>query len=161
MVFVVVEHEIHGAEGLAVRESQSIVYLPIPSQYTPPPKKEGPLDALVIDEKQPISTPLLFRYSAITFNAHRIHYDLQYAQQTEHYPGLVVHGPLQANLLMAAAAEWKGRCPDRFAFRGVHPMFHDHDLNVRATLREGGTLSLCTVADAGHMGMTATAEWED
>jgi 3-methylfumaryl-CoA hydratase len=161
MVFVTVDHELHGGAGLAVRERQNIVYLPIAPEFTPPPKKPGPVDGLVIDRVQPVSTALLFRYSAITFNAHRIHYDLPYAQQVEHYPGLVVHGPLQANLLIAEATAWAGRAPDRFEFRGVHPMFHDSDLRLCATRTEGGALALSTVAEAGHMGMQAKAEWED
>ena len=102
---------------------------------------------------------LLFRYSAITFNAHRIHFDLPYAKDVEHYPGLVVHGPLQANLLMAEATAWKGRCPDHFEFRGVHPMFHDSDLRLCAQKIENG-LEMVTVADQGHVGMQAKAFWE-
>ena len=161
MVFVEVAHELRGSAGLAIRETQTIVYLPIAPEFTPPPKKPGPTEDLVIDVVQPVSTALLFRYSAITFNAHRIHFDLPYAQEVEHYPGLVVHGPLQANLLMAEATAWKGRRPDRFSFRGIHPMFHDTDMHLRATQTESGGLSMCTVAAAGHVGMDVKAEWED
>ena len=160
MVFVEVAHALHGEAGLAIREKQTIVYLPIAPEFTPPPKKQGPTDNLVFDVSRPLSTALLFRYSAITFNAHRIHYDLPYAQDVEHYPGLVVHGPLQANLLMAEATQWAGRRPDRFRFRGVHPMFLDTAMDLRATRSETG-LSLCTVAEAGHIGMSAKADWED
>ncbi|NRB00957.1 MAG: MaoC family dehydratase N-terminal domain-containing protein [Rhodobacteraceae bacterium] len=159
MVFVSVEHELCGGAGLAIRESQTIVYLPIQPQFTPPPKKQGPTNNLVFDVHQPVSTSLLFRYSAITFNAHRVHFDLPYAQIVEHYPGLIVHGPMQANFLMAEATAWKGRRPDQFSFRGVHPMFHDSDMQLRATKREGG-LDLFTVADGGHIGMIAMAAWE-
>lgn len=161
MVFVEVAHELRGSAGLAIRETQIIVYLPIAPRFIPPPKKPGPTEGLVIDIEHPVSTALLFRYSAITFNAHRIHFDLPYAQEVEHYPGLVVHGPLQANLLMAEAAAWKGRRPDRFSFRGVHPMFHDDRLHLRAVLETGGALSMCTVAAAGHKCLQANAEWED
>lgn len=161
MVFVVVDHALHTARGLAVAETQSIVYLPIAPRFTPPPKTQGPTEDLAFDVAQTVTTALLFRYSAITFNAHRIHYDLPYAQNVEHYPGLVVHGPLQANLLMAEATAWKGRRPDRFSFRGVHPMFHDSDMHLRATTTETDGLNMCTVATAGHMGMTAKADWED
>ncbi len=161
MVFVEVAHELRGRAGLAIRETQTIVYLPIAPQFTPPPKQPGPTANLVFDVHQAVSAALLFRYSAITFNAHRIHYDLPYAQQVEHYPALVVHGPLQANLLMAEATAWKGRRPDRFSFRGVHPMFHDSDMRLCATHAEGGGLDMCTVASAGHIGMKSKAEWED
>jgi len=161
MVFVVVEHELHGRSGLAIRETQSIVYLPIAPEFTPPPKKAGPTENLAFDVVQDVSTALLFRYSAITFNAHRIHFDLPYAKEVEHYPALIVHGPMQANFLMAEATEWKGRRPDRFSFRGVHPMFHDSDLHLRATVDDAGALDMSTVADAGHMGMKAKASWEN
>lgn len=161
LVFVEVAHELRGSAGLAIRERQTIVYLPIAPQFTPPPKKPGPTKGLMIDLEQPVSTALLFRYSAITFNAHRIHFDLPYAQEVEHYPGLVVHGPLQANLLMAEAISWKGRRPDRFSFRGVHPMFHDDGMHLRATRATGGGLDMSTVAAAGHKCMQSKAEWED
>lgn len=162
MVFVVVEHELFGSQGLAVRETQAIVYLPIAPEFTPPPKHPGPTENLSVDTREPISTSLLFRYSAITFNAHRIHYDLPYTQQVEHYPGLVVHGPLQANLLIARATAWKGVRPDRFSFRGVHPMFHTSDLHLRATENGVGSLDMCTVAaTGGHVCMRAKAEWEN
>jgi 3-methylfumaryl-CoA hydratase len=65
---------------------------------------------------------LLFRYSALTFNAHRIHYDHVYATGTEGYPGLVVHGPLQATLLLNLAADALQGAPKRFAYRGLAPM---------------------------------------
>ena len=161
MVFVSVDHALHGTNGLAITERQEIVYLPIAPEFRPPAKRPGPSDNLLIDRKVAVSPPLLFRYSAITFNAHRIHYDLDYARTVEHYPGLVVHGPLQANLLMAEAVRLKGRTPTAFRFRGVHPMFHDSDLMLRGVAGEGDALDLCTVADPGHIGMTATASWED
>lgn len=160
MVFVDVEHEISGAAGLAVREIQTLVYLPVPTEFSPPPKKNGPVEDLTFDVVQAVSSALLFRYSAITFNAHRIHYDMLYAKEVEHYPGLVVHGPLQATLLMANAARCRGRRPDTFNFRGVHPMFHDSDLHLRGQATPRG-LELFTVAAAGHIGMSAKAEWEN
>lgn len=158
MVFVTVDHAIFGERGLAVEERQDIVYLPIPDRYAPPAKRTMP-DAPVLRESHAMSEPLLFRYSALTFNAHRIHYDLPYAQIVEHYPGLVVHGPLQATLLMQAAVAHKGRVPDDFHFRGVHPMFAGTDLDVVA-VEEDGALALCT-GQEGHQGMQATAIWEE
>ena len=161
MVFVTVEHVLTGASGPAISERQDIVYLPIAPEFTPPPKRPGPTEGLEFDRTHPVSPALLFRYSAITFNAHRIHYDLPYARQVEHYPGLVVHGPLQANLLIAQATAHVGRAPQTFKFRGVHPMFHDSHLRLCATRPADSTLDLCTIADAGHIGMQATATWED
>lgn len=161
MVFVEVAHELRGGAGLVIKEKQTIVYLPMAPQFIAPPKKAGPTEDLMFDREQAVSTALLFRYSAITFNAHRIHFDLPYAKDVEHYPGLVVHGPLQANLLMAEATAHKGRRPDRFSFRGIHPMFHDNGMHLRAISDDNGGLSMCTVADAGHKCMQAKAEWND
>jgi 3-methylfumaryl-CoA hydratase len=70
---------------------------------------------------------LLFRYSAVTFNGHRIHYDRAYATQVEAYPGLVVHGPLLATLLQAFAEQSSGAKLRRFAFRGAAPLFDGED----------------------------------
>lgn len=159
MVFVTVEHEIAGREGMAIRERQDIVYLPMPDRFTPPAPRPVP-GAPLLDETVPVNEALLFRYSACTFNAHRIHYDLPYAQAVEKYPALVVHGPLQATYLAALAGRWKGRPPDRFSFRGVHPCFHDHDLRLMAEACDGG-LTLCTARGDAHQCQTATAIWED
>lgn len=161
MVFVTVDHALYGAAGLAVRETQSIVYLPIAPEFRPPPKKPAPQGDIAFDLPQPVSTALLFRYSAITFNAHRIHFDLPYAREVENYPGLVVHGPLQANLLMAEATEWRGRRPDRFRFRGVHPMFPEAGMSLRGVRSGENGLKMCTLADADYMGLTADGDWED
>ncbi|MGX9353004.1 FAS1-like dehydratase domain-containing protein [Shimia sp. W99] len=158
MVFVTVDHQIFGPAGLAIEERQDIVYLQIPESYDPPKKRAMP-EAPVLRQDHATPATLLFRYSALTFNAHRIHYDLDYAREVEHYPGLVVHGPLQATLLMQAACAHKGRVPDDFHFRGVHPMFAGNDLAI-AAVEEEGALTLCT-GQGGHQGMQATAIWED
>jgi 3-methylfumaryl-CoA hydratase len=82
----------------------------------------------------------------------------------EHYPGLVVHGPLQATLLFDAATRHRGRGPDRFGFRGVHPMFAGQPLRILAETSAEDRLGLCTAAtegNGGHQGMQATASWED
>ena len=160
MVFVTVEHEVSGADGVAIRETQDIVYLQIPDTFTPPKAVPVP-DAPAFDHGFPVSPALLFRYSALTFNAHRIHYDLEYSKQVEKYPGLIVHGPLQATLLMDRATDHAGRAPTRFKFRGIHPMFHFENLHLMGVAAEDGALSLCTGSPRGHQGLKATAIWED
>ena len=109
MVFVTLEHDISGEGGPALRERQDLVYLQIPDTFRAP--KAIPAPQSDLREPVAVTTPLLFRYSAITFNAHRIHYDLPYTREVEHYPDLVVHGPLQANLLMDMAMRHRGRPP--------------------------------------------------
>ena len=157
MVFVTVDHRIYGAGGLAVEERQDIVYLPFAEGYTPPKKRPMP-EAPDRSARREATETLLFRYSALTFNAHRIHYDLAYARDAEHYPGLVVHGPLQATWLMQLATTHAGRRPDEFHYRGVHPLFAGNPVDL-AAVEEDGVLTLCTGQD-GHQGMTATAIWQ-
>lgn len=161
MVFVTVAHDISTDAGLCISETQNIVYLNIPATFAPPPKQPVPTDDLLLNEAVPLSEALLFRYSAVTFNAHRIHYDLPYAQQTEHYPALVVHGPLQASLLIAAATKLRGRPPTRFEFRGVHPVFHTDHMRLIAQAVSANEISLCTAVGESHQGMQATAFWKD
>ena len=156
MTLISLDHAITGPRGLAVEERQDIVYLPMPERFAPPRKQ--PMGAPVT-RSLPIEETMLFRYSALTFNAHRIHYDADYARNVEHYPGLVVHGPLQATLLMQAACDARGRMPESFAFRSVHPLFVGSDLDIAMTEQEDGTLTLWT-GQSGHQGMQATAIWD-
>lgn len=158
MVFVTVEHEIEGESGLAISERQDIVYLAIPPKFTPP-KHIAPPPAPDHSEDIAVGEARLFRYSAATFNAHRIHYDLPYATGVERYPGLVVHGPLQATLLIDAATRWRGDPPTKFSFRGVHPLFHnDAPRMMGVDDGETGPMTLC-VATGDHQTLTAKAEW--
>lgn len=161
MVFVTVEHALDGPAGLAIEERQDIVYMPMPECFTPPKKTPAPAApeaALTL----PMPETRLFRFSAATFNAHRIHYDLPYTQEVEKYPGLVVHGPMQALCLMALAVAQAGRAPDRFRFRGVHPLFAGAPMRALAWREEDAPgLALCAAAAEGHMTMRATADWEE
>jgi 3-methylfumaryl-CoA hydratase len=127
LVFVEVEHETSGASGLAVREVQSLVYREAAASNSPPappPLGAGTFDPAAWTAHRAIapSEPLLFRYSALTFNSHRIHYDLPYAVTQENYRGLVVHGPLTASLLLDLARRELGdNALKTFAFRGISP----------------------------------------
>ena len=131
LVFVVLRHQFTDARGLALTEEQDIVYRAAaqPGDVAPPPQP-APQDAAWSREIVP-DPVLLFRYSALTFNGHRIHYDRQYATGVEGYPGLVVHGPLLATLL----AELAGRENPRariagFSFKAVRPIFDLHPFRV-------------------------------
>ena len=154
MFLVTVDHMIFGAMGLAIVEKQDIVYLNIPDMFTPP--KARPMPEAVTEQITPTET-LLFRYSALTFNAHRIHYDRTYTTEVEKYPDLIVHGPLQATYLMRAANRHKGRMPSYFDFRGVHPMFLGQSCDI-AMQEDEGSLTLWT-GQGGHQCMLATATW--
>ena len=134
LVFVTVRHEITGPAGLAVTDRHDIVYRepPAPGAAAPPPPPTAPDTS---DRVEPwIADPtLLFRYSALTFNGHRIHYDLPYARDEEGYPGLVVHGPLLATLMAGAAEALEPETPlTRFAFRAMGPVFAGEPFTVHS-----------------------------
>ncbi|MCK0149213.1 MaoC family dehydratase N-terminal domain-containing protein [Marivita sp. S6314] len=160
MVFVAVAHEVYHADTHLLSEVHNIVYLDIPPSYSPPNPKPVP-DSPVFSIDEPMPITRLFRYSAATFNAHRIHYDLSYARDVENYPGLLVHGPLQATLMLAHAARHTGRTPRSFAYRGVHPMFHDDPMQIMGFDATHDSLSVCTVKPGRHQGMHGTIRWAD
>jgi 3-methylfumaryl-CoA hydratase len=158
MVFVTVQHEVSGAAGLAIREEQDIVYIAMPDRFTPPPPVTAPAAAWRQDVA--MDTVRLFRFSALTFNAHRIHFDLPYATAVEKYPGLVVHGPMQAMLLMQAArARAEGAMPRGFRFRGVRPLFHFDALSLQGQGLIAGAEALATVNGEGLVCMQADMAW--
>ena len=160
MVFVTVEHEIARDGEPLMSEQQDIVYLPIADRFTPPPPVALPECAW--RESVAVDPVLLFRFSALTFNAHRIHYDRSYATDVERYPGLVVHGPLQAILLFDAACRAEpDRAPAAVAFRGLRPMF-DSDaltLNGRPAGEDGTELYTANAEEA--VGVRAHLVWRD
>ncbi|MGQ0564142.1 MAG: FAS1-like dehydratase domain-containing protein [Gemmobacter sp.] len=158
MVFVTVGHQVEGPDGLAVTEEQDIVYVAMPERFSPPPPQPAPDGALWRDPVA-MDTVRLFRFSALTFNAHRIHFDLPYAQGVEKYPGLVVHGPMQAMLLMAAGIRARGAMPASFRFRGVRPLFHDQTVTLTGWPEAEGRQSLAVVTDEGVMTMQADIGW--
>ncbi len=154
LVFVTVRHELQ-VDGLAaITEEQDIVYLAIPDVFTPPvPVAAPPSDW---SESVSIDPVLLFRFSALTFNGHRIHYDREYARQVEHYPGLVVHGPLQAVLLFdAATRRVPGGIFRRFDFRSFRPVFDSDSVAGHGRAGEAGEIDLFTEV-GGAIAMRAT-----
>jgi 3-methylfumaryl-CoA hydratase len=160
LCFVTVEHQFTTARGPAVRERHDIVYRDIATtgaaSPAPNPKPSRPAQhhrALVAD---PV---LLFRYSALTFNGHRIHYDRLYVTEVEFYPGLIVHGPLQMSLLIDYAASLRGKPPTEVDYRGVRPLFDGpFSLNANAAA-DGNSLELWTADPSGSPTMTASARW--
>jgi 3-methylfumaryl-CoA hydratase len=160
LVFVDIAHETHGEHGLAVRETQSLVYRdPAPAGAPPAPEPNGGFDPSPWQAHREL-TPneaLLFRYSALTFNSHRIHYDLPYAREIEGYRGLVVHGPLTATLLLDLARRELGdNALKSFQFRGVAPAYCGERLHL--VLRgKDGAFELGAYADDGREVMRASA----
>ena len=156
LCFVTVDHEITGDGRAVLSERQDIVY----REATPSGPGTAPEPAATGAHSMRItpSAPYLFRYSAMTFNGHRIHYDKPYVTEVEGYPGLIVHGPLQATLLCQMASDLKGRRPARFAFRSLSPIFDTVDFTVNADEAETG-LRLWTARLGGPVAMEATATW--
>lgn len=159
LIFVTVRHEIGDAEGIALSEEQDIVYR---DNATAGEAKTAPLQAAPADAAwERVIRPddvLLFRYSALTFNAHRIHYDRRYATEVGGYPGLVVHGPLIATLLLDLV---RRNLPDakvgRFAFRAVSPLFDTKPFVLCGKPeRDGKIISLWAKDAAGRLATTAT-----
>ncbi|KAA8605624.1 protein dehydratase [Salipiger aestuarii] len=156
LCFVTVDHLISDPDGLAITERQDIVYRGAAGDG--PASAPAPAEPGAHHKSIAADPPLLFRYSALTFNGHRIHYDRSYATDVEGYPGLIVHGPLQATLLVHYAADLRGAPPARFRFRSLSPLFDTADmvLNARDTA-EG--MELWTMRPGGPVAMQASASW--
>jgi len=156
LTFVEVERRISQGGRLCVAEIQTIVYRQPPAQGEPPPSPiTAPADP---DWRATITSDaaLLMRFSAATFNAHRIHYDRAYAIEVEGYPGLVVHGPLIAlSLLEALPPE---RTVTHFSFRAVRPLFDGATFDVCGKHVDGGA-ELWARSPEGWLAMTARVEW--
>lgn len=160
LVFVTVRHEVTANGALAFSEEQDLVFMNIPAQWQPP--TPTPLPACAWSEARAIDPVFLFRFSALTFNGHRIHYDRTYAMDVEKYPGLVLHGPAQAILLFdAAARRHPDKTPAKFTFRGVRPLFDFDDVSLNGAPRADGGLDLFTANAEGAIGMQATLLWAD
>ena len=158
LVFVTIAHETLSDGVISVREDQTIVYR---DASTAAPAFSAPrTGSAQFDKRQwPVSrtlTPgeaMLLRYSALTFNAHRIHYDLPYAREAEGYAGLIVHGPLTATLLLQFANDQFGALR-HFAFRGLAPAFCGEAMTLVAR-RDGASLTLAALGPMGDIIMTA------
>lgn len=136
LLFVTVRHAYFQDGQRVLQDEQDIVY------REPTPPKLSVSDWVPEGQwREPVepSPTLLFRYSAVTFNGHRIHYDWPYVTETEGYPGLVVHGPLIATLNLRAFTNAHPTARlKRFSFRGVRPLISPHPFEVGGRLIDGG-----------------------
>ncbi len=160
LVFVLVRHQVSGPDGLALTEEHDIVYreAPAPGEAGPAARPAPPNPAwrrdIVPDDV------LLFRYSALTFNGHRIHYDRRYVTEVEGYPGLIVHGPLLATLLVDLVRRHSPARLQAFRFRAVRPVFDTGAFAVCGQPGEGGTVALWVQDADGMLCMEAEAQLE-
>ena len=161
LLFVLVEHRFLNHDGLALVEEHDIVYRaaarpgdPVPPPQQPPLAGQAAWSRTIVPDDI-----LLFRYSALTFNGHRIHYDRQYVTQVEGYPGLIVHGPLIATLLLdLLRRQLPGARVVAFDFKALRPTFDLHPFSVHGKLHEDGrTIDLWAQDHEGLLTMQATA----
>jgi 3-methylfumaryl-CoA hydratase len=161
LVFVTIRHAIGAPGRSAIEEEQDLVF----RGGSPPgeiPKSDPAPAPPDWSERLKADTLTLFRFSALTYNGHRIHYDHPYATGVEGYPGLVVHGPLTALLLMDAAKRHREGASGRllgYQYRAVSPLFADEEITLAGTSYADGSAQVWAQGPRG-LAMTATVEWE-
>lgn len=151
LAFVTLRHDIEQDGTLCVREYQDLVYREDPDPHAPAPTPARAATDEALCDQVTFTSTQLFRYSALTFNGHRIHYDQEYARDVEGYKGLVTHGPLLGQLLMLQAREQLGSL-SRFSFRGTAPLMHFESADL--CWRDGTSW---VRAQDGRLCMTASA----
>ena len=157
LVFVSVEHQVSQDGKPALRELHDIVYKEASRQGAVPAASPAPAESVRSASYRPDSTQL-FRYSALTFNGHRIHYDLDYCRQVEGYDNLVIHGPLNATLLAQWAQDIAQQPLRRFVYRGVSPALLGQTLSLHAAgPRAGKPLKVGVELESGAVSMQADA----
>jgi 3-methylfumaryl-CoA hydratase len=158
LAFVTVRHEISGGKGLAITDEHDIVYREDTGAPAAGRPAEPAPDDPAFSEPELADPVLLFRYSALTFNGHRIHYDRQYATEVEGYRGLVVHGPLLATLMVdLAVRSWPDRAIATFEFRGRRPVIEGEPFTVNGRPGDGATIDLWIADAKGALAMTGAA----
>jgi 3-methylfumaryl-CoA hydratase len=159
LVFVTVAHELHNERGICLREEQDIVYRGPAQAGAAQPAATSDEAAAAWQRELVPDEVMLFRYSALTFNAHRIHYDRTYAREVEGYPGLVVHGPLVATLLADLLRRQTDQRLRSFEFKAVRPSFDGRPIRLMGR-PEGNTVQLWAQDPEGCLTMKAHAELE-
>ena len=156
LVFVTVRHTVYADGKLAVVEDHDIVYRDAAQPGEAPPRAR-PAPASAKWQRSLVADPvMLFRFSALIFNANRIHYDLAYVKE-EGYAGLVVHGPLQTVLMLDLCRE-HGAKVAKIEYRAEHPVYHTERMSVCANAaQDGSKIELWTANEAGSYAMTGTA----
>ncbi len=159
LVFVLVKHEYSGANGPAIREEHDIVYRPLPAPDAPAPAPTPAPEGATWEREIVPDDVLLFRYSALTFNGHRIHYDRRYVTEVEGYPGLIVHGPMIATMLVDLLRDsLPASRLARFEFRAMRPVFDIAPFRLCGKPSEEPGKAELWVRDAdGFLAMQATA----
>ncbi len=155
LVFVTVGSKYYSDDRLCITERQDLVFRNHSTLNKPATATATPDTSTTRQDTLTPDPVLLFRYSALTFNSHRIHYDPDYARDEEGYAGLVVHGPLQATLLLNLAARKADKPPHRFAFRGLAPVTHGIPIELHQATENTDETVWCQTTD-GTKSFTAT-----
>jgi 3-methylfumaryl-CoA hydratase len=160
LVLVTVRYVISDKTGVCVEEEQDIVYCEIPkSPSSPQPQAALPDDLEWRDTFLPDAV-VLFRYSALMFNAHRIHYDYPFTTKVEGYRGLIVHGPLTATLLLDAAKRKVAGTLTSFEYRGIAPLFNDEPITLAGRSSAAGhDTELWAAGPSGAIAMRGRVTW--
>jgi 3-methylfumaryl-CoA hydratase len=162
LFFVTIDHDVYQRGMLCVHEEQTLVYRAMPTERGPLPAgaaAPGASAPAAADWSRTVTIDpvLLFRFSALTYNGHRIHYDRDYATATEGYPGLVVHGPLLVVLLLDLVRAHKpAPAIKALRFRAMRPTFDLEAFSLHGRC-EGPRVSLWSADGEGYVGMSATA----
>jgi 3-methylfumaryl-CoA hydratase len=158
LVFVTVRHTVSANGTIAIVEEHDIVYRDAAKKgEAPPVGKPAPQTAMWRREVE-TNQGVLFRYSALIFNAHRIHYDIDYCRDVEGYPGLIVHGPLQTTLLLDLCRRHDPRPVRTLDYRATHPVFHQEKFSVNGQpSADGKSVELWTANAADCFAMRGTA----
>lgn len=160
LVFVILERAFTSSSGGALTETRTVVYREAPTAMAPETlgRAAEPFAAQVTRGYQPDEI-MLFRFSALTWNGHRIHYDRSFCQQHEFYPDVVVHGPLMGFLAAQAAAELAPEPMTRFEFRSQQPCFVNRPIEVAASARSQDGAKVQVSNFAGEVALVGTAHW--
>jgi 3-methylfumaryl-CoA hydratase len=157
--FVTLRHTVSDAGGVCLVEEQDLVFRAAYRPGEPASPPQAPPANAAFGRRLAADPVLLFRYSALTFNGHRIHYDAPYVTGVEGYPGLIVHGPLLATLLADLVRREAPEAPlTRFAFRALRPVFDVSPFGVHGK-RAGNSFALWATDNGGHLAMTAEASF--
>jgi 3-methylfumaryl-CoA hydratase len=156
LVFINILREFHVRKTLCATENRNIVFTDSDPKIR---ELNNPEESGEWMEEMSTNPLQLFRYSALTFNCHRIHYDRSYATEVEGYPGLVVHGPLLATWLSLFVVRKSGRKLKKFRFRAKRPVFDLHNFNLIGDLTGKDTANIRVLDHQSQLAITAEAEF--
>jgi 3-methylfumaryl-CoA hydratase len=159
LLFIAIEHDYLVGGEVAVRDRQNSVFREAAGDAAPAAPTAGASQPADVTWTIAPSAVLLFRYSALTFNSHRIHYDRSYTTAVEGYAGLIVHGPLQGSFAFNLAAVIGGSAPTRFTYRNLSPLTDDAPFHVKGAKRAEGTVEVWTEDHKGRTCMRGSASW--